>query len=303
LRRFTRGEIHLINRLDAELARVLPAARDLGASFDTEQLWFNQAPQAPLPAHKLTWFRSRDFRRAISAAIRRDDLGRVAFEGRAVPAVGPVSPADKRWFHSGLKPHAYDLGDARRRLARLGLTARNGALRDAGGRAVEFSIITNSGNRARERMAAMIQQDLAPLGIRVFVVTLDFPSLIERITRTFDYDACLLGLVNVDADPNAQMNVWLSSGANHQWDPLQPKPRTAWEAELDRLMMAQASEPSYPKRKALFDRVQEIVWEEAPFLYLVNKNSFCAISSKVGNAAPSPMHPQIYWNIERLTLE
>ena len=58
---------------------------------------------------------------------------------------------------------------------------------------MEFSILTNSGNRSRERMATMIQQDLSQVGIKVNVVTLDFPALIERITRTFDYEACLLG--------------------------------------------------------------------------------------------------------------
>jgi len=48
------------------------------------------------------------------------------------------------------------------------------------------------------KWAAMIQQDLEQIGIRLNVVTLDFPSLIERISRTFDYELCLLGLVNVD---------------------------------------------------------------------------------------------------------
>src|SRR5437667_3679493 len=93
-------------------------------------------------------------------------------------------------------------------------------------------------------MVAMIQQDLSQIGVKVNLVTLDFPSLIERITRTYDYEACLLGLVNTDLDPNSQMNVWLSSAENHQWNPKQSKPATAWEAELDRLMRAQASTTS-----------------------------------------------------------
>ena len=43
-----------------------------------------------------------------------------------------------------------------------------------------FSIITNAGNKPRERMAVLIQDDLQKIGIHVNVVTLDFPSLIER---------------------------------------------------------------------------------------------------------------------------
>src|SRR5690349_3424345 len=85
-------------------------------------------------------------------------------------------------------------------------------LRDGEGHAVEFSILTNSGNTSRNRMAATIQQDLGALGVKVNIVTLDFPSLIERVIRTSAYEACLLGLVNTDLDPSSQMNIWLSSG-------------------------------------------------------------------------------------------
>jgi ABC-type transport system substrate-binding protein len=56
---------------------------------------------------------------------------------------------------------------------------------------VEFSNLTNSSNRSRERAAAMIQQDLAPLGIRLNIVTQDSPAVIQRITQTFQYDPCL----------------------------------------------------------------------------------------------------------------
>jgi peptide/nickel transport system substrate-binding protein len=137
--------------------------------------------------------------------------------------------------------------------------------------------------------------------MRLNVVTLDFPSLIERMTRSYNYEACLLGLTNVDLDPSAQMNVWLSSGDNHQWNPNQKAPATAWEAEIDRLMRAQASEPRPAARKRLFDRVQQIVSEEAPFIYLVNKNSLMALSPEIRNTAPAAVRPQTYWNVEVLT--
>jgi peptide/nickel transport system substrate-binding protein len=146
----------------------------------------------------------------------------------------------------------------------------------------------------------MLQQDLAALGIKLNVVTLDFPSLIERITKSFQYEACLLGLVNVDLDPNAQMNVWLSSSGTHQWNPSQKTPATAWEAEIDRLMRQQASSTDDGKRKAAFDRVQQIAWEQAPFLYLVNKNALAAISPALRNVAPTVLRPQVVWNVDRL---
>ena len=307
LLRFQRGQIHLINNIDAALFERLvsetPAvARDAGPSLESEQMWFNQVAAAPIAAYKKVWFRSKGFRRAISAAVNREDLCRMVYRGHATPAAGPVSPANRYWFREGLKPHPFDPQGALQTLAKEGFLLRDKVLRDSQGHVVEFALVTNAGNKSRERMAAMIQQDLSQIGIRMSVVTLDFPSLIERFSRTFNYEACLLGLVNVDLDPNAQMNVWLSSASNHQWNPNQKSPGTKWEAEIDRLMRAQASTTDAHKRKSYFDKVQEIVWDELPFIYLVNKNSLTAVSSVLQNVQPVVLRPQIYWNIDRLYL-
>ena len=305
--RLTRGEIHFINSLDAEyfdkvVAQDPAMAHDAGASLDSEEMWFNQAAAATIPDYKLAWFRSTDFRRAISSAINRADLVRLVYNGHASPAAGPVSPANKFWFNAKLKPHAFDQAAALRLLVKSGFRMDSGTLRDSQGHAVEFSIVTNSGNKARERMGAMIQQDLAGIGIHVSVVTLDFPSLIERMTKTFNYEACILGLVNTDLDPNSQMGIWLSSGDNHQWNPDQKMPATLWEAELDKLMRAQASATNVRKRKLSFDRVQQIVWEQEPFIYLVHKNALSAVARTVRGAEPAALSPQTYWQIERMTV-
>lgn len=108
-------------------------------------------------------------------------------------------------------------------------------------------------------------------------------------------------MVNVDLDPNGQMNVWLSSASNHQWNPGQKSPETQWEAEIDRLMREQASSTDRNKRKRLFDRVQEIVWEEAPFVYLTYRNALTAVSPGLRGASPVATRPQTYWNVEYLS--
>jgi len=308
LLRFKRGEVDLINSLDSEyfdkLASTSPQlVHDAGPSLDTEQMWFNEVAKAPLPAYKKNWFRSATFRRAISEAINRADLSRVVFRGHAQPAVGPVSPANKFWFNAKLKPEIYSPETALKALQGEGFRLENGTLKDLNGNDVVFSIITNSGNKYRERMATMIQEDLQKIGIHVNIVTLDFPSLIERITQTFDYEAILLGLTNVGLDPSEQMNVWLSSSENHQWNPQEKTPETAWEAEIDRLMRAQASSGEAQKRKEAFDRVQEIAVEQQPFIYLVNKNALSAVAGSVHGASPVVLVPQTYWNVERLTVK
>jgi peptide/nickel transport system substrate-binding protein len=303
--RFLRGDIHLINGMDAEsfdrLAEKRPdEARDAGRSLESEELWFNQVARAPIAEYRKEWFRSRQFRRAIAQAISRADLARLVYHGHAAPAIGPVSPANLFWFNAKLPVPASDPDASQASLKAVGFSLSGAVLRDRQGHAVEFSVITNSGNKSRERLASMIQQDLERIGIRLNVLTLDFGSLIERITRTFDYETCLLGMVNVDLDPNGEMNVWLSSASSHPWNPAQTAPETPWEAEIDHLMRAQAIETAFARRKALFDRVQEIIVEEAPVLVLVDKNSLSAVSASLGNVAPAVLHPQTFWNIDRL---
>ncbi len=305
--RFKRGELDLINSLDSEYFDKLAVSspqlvHDAGPSLDSEQLWFNEVAKAPIPAYKKNWFRSANFRRAISEAINREDLSRIVFHGHAQPAVGPFSPANKFWFNSKLHPQTYSPDAALKALQSDGFRLENGALKDRDGNEVVFSIITNAGSKVRERMAVLIQDDLQKIGIHINVVTLDFPSLIERMTQTFDYEAIILGLTNVDLDPNGEMNVWLSSAGNHQWNPQQKVPETAWEAEIDRLMRAQASSTDPKKRKEAFDRVQEIVVEQEPFIFLINKNSLSATSAAVHGAAPVILSPQTFWNADRLTI-
>jgi peptide/nickel transport system substrate-binding protein len=301
LLRFQRGEIQLIDKLTPDMFERLPgAAVDAGPTLDSEFLWLNQAKRAPIPEATKEWFRSTAFRRAVSQAIQRADLCRVVYRGHATPAAGPVAPSNKLWFKEGLKPNAYDPAAAAKLLAGDGFQLQGGVLRDRNGKAVEFSIVTNAGSKTRERMAAMIQADLGKLGIKINIVTLDFPSLIERMTRILNYEACLLGLVNVDPDPSELMNILLSSASNHPWNPAQKTPETVWEAEIDRLMLAQAATADYRTRKKNFDRVQEIMREQEPVIYLLHPNSLSAVSKQVTGVKPTTFFPHTFWDAEHL---
>jgi len=307
LLRFRRGQLDLVNKVAPDLFERLSAespklAIDAGPSFDWELVIFNQVANAPLPDYKKRWFRSANFRRAISEAINRDDLCKVLYHGHAQPAAGPVSPSNRFWFDANLKPPAYLPAAALDRLAKDGFHKQGNDLVDQAGNRVEFSMITNTGNKIHERMLAMIQQDLSRIGVRLNVTSLDFPSLIERISQTYAYESCLMAFVNIEIDPMMQMNIWLSSAATHQWNPSQKKPETAWEAETDNLMRVQATTLDPKKRKAAFDRVQEIIAEQAPMLFLLFPNALSAVSQNVRNVDPAVLRPQIYWNADRLYL-
>ena len=305
LLRFRRGELDIVNKLDPEmydrLSREMPhRVVDAGPSLDWEVVFFNQVASSPLPEYKKAWFRSAEFRRAIWEGVNRDDISRIVYRGHAKPAAGPVSSSNRFWINAALKPPAYSPDAALALLSRDGFHRSGDSLVDRSGHPVEFSMITNAGNKLHERTLAMIQQDLAKLGIHLNVVVLDFPSLIERISRSYNYESVLMAFTNVDLDPSDQMNIWLSSGPNHQWNPGQKTPATPWEAEVDKLMQAQAAAQNIQQRKVYFDKVQQIVAEKAPMLFLVNPDALSAVSSNLKNVTPALLRPQIYWNVERL---
>jgi peptide/nickel transport system substrate-binding protein len=304
--RFLRGETNLIRKLDPadfeHVSNVKPsAARDLGPSMDAEFLWFNESP-AGMPEWKCKWFRSAAFRHAVSAAIDRQDIARIAYLNHAHPAAGPLSPANRYWFNPELAPLPFDRELAIRRLKASGFTLSSGVLRDKAGHPVEFSLITNAGNTSRQQVAALIQADLSKIGIHVSIVMLDFGSLMERIAKTSQYDACLLGFTNMAADPNDQMNFWLSSGSTHAWWPQQKTPATDWEARMDQLGLAQASEPSREKRRGIFNEIQRIMVEQEPVIYLVNPDFLFAADPSIRGMRPSPLFPQALAGIESVSL-
>jgi peptide/nickel transport system substrate-binding protein len=308
IRLFERGEYDVIDGLPPDyfglLKQKTPAAvRDLGPSLNTEQLWFNQAPGSPLPAWEKAWFQSQVFRVAVSRAIHRADLARIAYEGHATPAYSFISPANNAWYNRSLSAPHEDVAAAKAALAAAGFRRSGSVLEDAAGHPVKFSILTNAGNAARLKMATLIQQDLGALGMQVTVVALDFPALIERLMHTQDYEACLLGLENVDPDPNAMMNIWLSSSPNHQWSPSEKTPATPWEAEIDRSMNLQASSLKQAERKQAVDRVQQVVADQQPFIYLVYPNALYAVSPRLQGVQPAVLEPGLVWNVEQLRLQ
>lgn len=307
LLRFRRGELDFVDKLEPEAFERLNkdqhwGALNLGPSLDSEFFWFNQNPNAPIPAYRKEWFQSKLFRRAISAATNRDDMIRLVYRGYAHQAAGFVSSANKFWFNSKVSPPPHDPQLALKLLQQDGFQLDGRILRDRGGNAVEFSLITNAGSKTRTQMGTLLQQDLTKIGIRLNFQAIEFQSLVEGITRTSRYEACLLGLTNFDIDPNTQMNVWLSSGTHHAWNPAQAKPATAWEAEIDRLAELQHNATGVAVRKKAFDSIQQILAEEAPIIFLVHPDVLVAVAPSLRNAMPSPLSPHLYWNIEYLSL-
>ena len=198
-RLFLRGEYDLIDGTLAGLLRAAdekshPSVHDLGALAQYRADLVQPVFARSLPACERPGSRVTGFRVAVSEAIHRADLARIAYDGHATPAYSFISPANKLWHNDDLQYPHESIAEANRMLATSGFHLNGNQLYDSAGNPVKFSIVTNSGNAARQKMAAMIQQDLAATGMQVTIVPLDFPALIERLMHKQDYEACLLGL-------------------------------------------------------------------------------------------------------------
>jgi peptide/nickel transport system substrate-binding protein len=310
--RFQTGEADIASQMTAAnydvLAKAGPSApyqlADLGASLNYSFVFFNLNDldgKLPDIARKQAWFRQLPFRQAVSLAIDRDAIVRLVYRGHATPIWGHVPPSNKLWFNRNIPQPPRSLDRARQLLKSAGFTNRpDGTLVDGRGDAVEFSIATNSTNSERVQMATIIQEDLRQIGITVHLVTLELRALVDRLTKTHEYEACVLGLGNADGNPNGEMNVWLSSGATHLWAPEQKQPATPWEAEIDTLMRRQLTTIDPNARKRLYDKVQELVAQNLPFIFLISPNVLVGAEKGLGNFRPAVLDHHTLWNVEEL---
>jgi peptide/nickel transport system substrate-binding protein len=311
--RFQAGEANVPTRLSAANFEVLLRdqakrnyeLRDLGAGLNYEFLFFNlndlSTKSLPQAARRQRWFGQLAFRQAVSLAIDREGIVRLAYRGRATPIWGHVPPGNKLWVNASLPKPPRSIERARQLLRQAGFTWKaDGTLVDGDGQLVEFTLLTNAGNAERMQIATIVQDDLKQIGMRVGVVALDQRALLDRVLTTYDYDACLLALGAADGDPNSEMNVWLSSGATHLWRPGQRQPATAWETEIDALMHEQIKTRDVQHRKRLYDRVQTLVAENLPIISLVSPNVLVGATRGLGNFRPTVLDHHALWNVEEL---
>jgi peptide/nickel transport system substrate-binding protein len=311
--RFEAGETDIISRLSSEnynllsreKSRISSQLADMGPSLEYNFLLFNlndlSGKKLNEVAGKQAWFRDLKFRQAISAAVDRESIVRLVYGTRGAALWGNVGPGNKLWINQTI-PHPPQSVETARQLLKAAGYSWNaaGQLLDSARRPVEFSIITSSSNSQRVKMATLLQDDLSHLGMQVHVVPLEFRAMIDRGFQSFDYDAAIMGLGGGDADPNPEMNVWAYSGTSHLWHLGETKPATDWERELDQLMQQQMVTLDYAKRKQLYDRAQQLIAANLPFIFLGTPNILAGANARVGNFHPAVLDPYTLWNADEL---
>lgn len=273
----------------------------VGVGLDPNALWFNLKQGAPASADR-PWLQSRELRQAISRAVDRQRMIDTVFLGEAEPVITPVTPGHGAWHAADVRPPAHDLAEAGRLLSTIGLDDRNGdgMREDAKGRPARFAILTQRGHTTRERMAAIVQEDLRKAGIAVDIVPLETGALISRI-GSGDYDAVLFGLQASAADPAVNLDFWMPSGSFHFWNPAQKTPATEWEAALGSLMDRVARSSDDQERHRAFHEVQRLFADQLPAIYFAAPRVVVATSARIEGVKPAVMMPHVLWMPEALT--
>lgn len=279
---------------------------DLGPSSGTSFIWFNLSRNIPEPQY--SWFNNRYFRQAVSYAIDRDSIVNNVFQGLGAPLFTAESLQSPYLNESLAKGYKHDTTQAKQLLVEAGfkLQQRNGQLEliDQNNNKVEFDLFTNAGNTERELMSVMIINNLKKIGIKVNFKALEFNNFVGRIMQGKDYQAGIIGLT-ASNEPNNGSNVWKSGGRMHMFDikEFQTVPLTRdWELKINQLLIQGTSVLDFNKRKVIYDKFQEIVYEENPFIYLASPKNLIAVNNKVKGLQVTKYHGIMPF-MERIYLE
>ncbi len=254
---------------------------------------------------KQKWFQNKNFRQAINYAIdRKSMIQNIAF-GVAEPLFTAES-LNSIYLNRNLKAISRDKVKAMQLLKDEGFEYKYGKLYDKNGNYVEFDLYTNAGNLEREALGVMIKQDLEELGMKVNFKPIEFNSLVNKLTNTYDWDFAIMGLTGSPLEPHDGKNVWTSTGSLHMFNMRGSSNADSyiytWEKELDELFGNGALKLNFEERKPIYDRYQEIVYEENPVIYLYSPTRIIAIRKKIKNIFPTPLSGLLY-NLDEIYID
>ncbi len=274
-----------------------------GPSQSTTFVAFNMSRKGAVPKHISKWFNNKNFRTALALATNRQALIDSVFQGIGSPLCFSTSEISI-YFDKSLKPFCSakpNLEKAQTLLKQAGFTKnKNGELIDPEGNLVHFTLYTNAGsatdtNSPRELMAILLKEQWQKLGIKLDLKVIEFNNLVVRLMQTGDWEVVIMGLTGGDLfEPNSSANVLFSDSRLHIFDqrPQGQKvtDKRPWEAEIDNALIQGTASMSFEQRKNYYYRIQKILWEESPLIYLATPQTLLAVQKdNIGNFMPSQL--------------
>lgn len=266
-----------------------------GPGFGTTFLVFNMNPGTNpdtgdpyVASERLDWFRNKQFRQAVAHSIDKGTIIDGIQHGLAYRQWSSISPAAGDFHNPDVRKYEYDIAKANQILDSIGWTDTNGdgIREDSDGNEIAFSLVTNGGNSVRERVTTLIQQGMEAIGLSVTYRPVDFGDLVTQLTRSYDWEAVVIGLSG-GSDPYSGIDTWHSSGGLHMWHPNQPQPETAWEAKIDEYYIEGSRELDHQTRVDYYHRAQEIIAENVPLIYTTLAERLTATRNVFGNTTPT----------------
>jgi len=214
-----------------------------------------------------------EVRRALSLAINRQAIvGGLDMTGFGEPAYGPYGSlfADLAPVPPGA---LYDPEQARALLEQAGWHDGDGdGVRESAGRDLRVKIETSAGNSRREDAIAIIQQQLADVGVAVEIGMQEFGSLFAR-ARSRDYEAVLLGW-QVGLDPDISF-FWADAES--------PVNLVGYDnPRVTALMDSALAAPSPFAARPRWKESAELIAADYPYAFLWFFDQLLAVSPRVG---------------------
>jgi peptide/nickel transport system substrate-binding protein len=227
-------------------------------------------------------FSDKRVRQAFAHAINKQELIDGVRMGLGRDATGPYKPGT--WvYNPEVTRFAYDLERARALLAEVGWKTRNAeGLLVKDGQPFTFTLLTNQGNDERKKIAEIIQASLRELGVGVEIRVLEWASFLKEYVKKRRFEAIILGW-GIGLDPD-QFEIWHSSKTG----PDELNMISYANPEVDKLLEQGRQSCRQEERKKYYDRIQEILAEEQPIVFLYFPDSLPTVSRRVHGIVESP---------------
>ena len=235
-------------------------------------------------------FADKRVRQALAHAVNREEIIDGVLLGLGKPATGPYKPGT--WAHNpNVRTYPHDPEKAKALLAEAGWRRTDGGFLEKDGKPFEFEIITNQGNEIRAKCAEIIQRRLAEIGIRVKIRVIEWAAFVNDFINKRKFDATILGWT-IPMEPDLY-DVWHSSKTG----PQELNFVSFRNDEVDALIVRARETFDQPLRKRCYDRIQEILAEEQPYLFLYVPDALPILHARFRGVEVAPLG--IGWNFIR----
>lgn len=287
-RRLVTGEADVWEQLRGDgLAQAsrTPTVRTVGyASMDVGYLAFNLRDSTGTRPHPL--FGDRALRRAIASSVDRVSVVRNVFDTLAYPTAAPLPRSVSHLDRAEAFGPGYDSAGAARALDALGWRAGAGGTRTRGGQALRFRLLLPATSAPRQRIAVLLQSQLAKVGVAVDVDAVD-PAAFGRALQTGHYDA-ILNAWHADPSPTAIVQQWGAGEAGPGSANAAGYRSPAFDAAVARAAAAGAR----PEAAELWKQAYAILTDDAPAVWLYEPRLVAGVHRRI---QPTGMRPDAWW--------